>query len=322
MDKTKFIELTKESAIKAMKEHKLLASLQIAQLILESNWGDSELFKEANNGFGIKGEYKGESYTVTTNEEVKGEMVPVEAKFRKYPSLEACVDDRVNILLTKKLNKNEYRYRNLVGVTDYKKACELIQKDGYATDSKYAEKLIKIIKQYKLYEIDNDVLEISVKLKNAEENSSKNVIEVPKAPSTEELYRIRKSPDAADSQKGAFKKLDLAIAECDKYFDYKVYNSRGELLHTSTAKDPSKKETKISEISMIQGKMLDLLNTPLYVSSVSAVKARNITGKIYVYDGIKFAGRRYRICAKREYVGAGSNYVIGYIDLDNAIIKE
>lgn len=144
------IEKTKDSIISVSKETKILASLSMAQLILESGNMTSELSKKANNLFGIKGNYKGASYTIKTQEYVDGKMVTVNAEFRKYPSINDSIKDHGSLLSTSS------RYKNLVGEKDYKKACVNIQKDGYATDPNYSTKLMNLIEKNKLYELDSN----------------------------------------------------------------------------------------------------------------------------------------------------------------------
>lgn len=46
-------------------------------------------------------------------------------------------------------------------------------------------------------------------------------------PVPDELYRIRKTWEDASSQKGAYSVLASAIAECNKYAGYSVFNSKG-----------------------------------------------------------------------------------------------
>ena len=63
----------------------ILPSVTLAQAIIESNKGNSGLTKKANNLFGIKGSYRGQSITLMTKEYIGGHYVDVPAKFRKYP---------------------------------------------------------------------------------------------------------------------------------------------------------------------------------------------------------------------------------------------
>lgn len=127
-----------------MKKTKILASLTIAQAILESGWGTSALARKSNNLFGIKG--NGKNYK--TFEYINGKRVDIVDSFKVYPDWETSVTDHSGLFL--RLSK----YQNLIGEKDYKKACKKVYEDGYATAPNYTEALIKIIEQYKLYEHD------------------------------------------------------------------------------------------------------------------------------------------------------------------------
>ena len=131
-----------------MKKTKILASLTIAQAILESGWGTSALARKSNNLFGIKG--NGKNYK--TFEYINGKRVDIVDSFKVYPDWETSVTDHSGLFL--RLS----RYQNLIGERDYKKACKKVYEDGYATAPNYTEALIKIIEQYKLYEHDENCI--------------------------------------------------------------------------------------------------------------------------------------------------------------------
>ena len=152
-DKT-FLEKIKPYVLKDMKETKILASLTASQALIESNKGNSGLAQKANNLFGIKANSKwtGEYVTMPTKEFVNGKYITVDAKFRKYPSWEASINDHSKFL------RDNKRYANLIGVTDYRLACKLIKDDGYATSPTYTKTLTDTIERYKLYEWDNEVM--------------------------------------------------------------------------------------------------------------------------------------------------------------------
>lgn len=149
MSKESFINSVKDGAIKGMKNYGVLASLTIAQAILESGWGSSALSTQANNLFGIKANGSTDYVVMKTKEYVNGEYITVDAKFRKYKSWNESIEDHAKFLVENK------RYKNLIGEKDYKKACTLIQQDGYATDPKYASSLITLIEQNKLNQYDS-----------------------------------------------------------------------------------------------------------------------------------------------------------------------
>ena len=148
-----FLAKIKDDVIADMKTSGILASLTAAQALIESNKGNSGLAQKANNLFGIKANkaWKGEYVTMPTKEWVNGQYITVNAKFRKYSSWEASINDHSKFLTDNK------RYSNLIGVRDYKLACKLIKDDGYATSPTYTKTLTDTIEKYKLYLWDSQV---------------------------------------------------------------------------------------------------------------------------------------------------------------------
>lgn len=146
-----FIDKVLPGARKGYLEHNILPSLTIAQAILESNSGKSQLAKKGNNLFGIKADsrWTGKKINFPTKEFIKGKEITVNAYFRAYDSFAESVEDHTKFLLTK-------RYEKVRSSKDYEEACTEIWKAGYATDPKYPNKLISIIKQYELYKYDEE----------------------------------------------------------------------------------------------------------------------------------------------------------------------
>ena len=148
-----FLRIIKPYVIADMENSGILASLTAAQALIESNKGNSGLTQKANNLFGIKGSYNGESVTMTTKEYISRHYVTTEAQFRKYPSWAESIAD--HSAMFNRLS----RYANLRGLKDYKLACKYVQADGYATSPVYTETLIKTIETYHLYEWDGQKAE-------------------------------------------------------------------------------------------------------------------------------------------------------------------
>ncbi|MCL2106490.1 MAG: glucosaminidase domain-containing protein [Oscillospiraceae bacterium] len=123
----------------------ILPSLIIAQAILESGWGKSELAQKANALFGIKAGtgWHGRRIDKKTSEHIDGEQVEITAAFRAYDSWEESIADHGALL-------RSARYKAVQGERDYKKACRAVHVAGYATGPDYASKLIKLIEQYQL----------------------------------------------------------------------------------------------------------------------------------------------------------------------------
>lgn len=147
-----FLEKIKPYVIADMGASGILASLTAAQALIESKKGNSGLTEKANNLFGIKGKYNGQSVKMLTTEFVNHKYIKIYADFRKYPSWAESIADHSAMFCRMS------RYKNLVGETDWRKATENVKKDGYATDPDYTSTLQNAIKTYKLYEWDNEVL--------------------------------------------------------------------------------------------------------------------------------------------------------------------
>ena len=147
------------------KKSGILASVSMAQFILESGYGKSELAQKANNCFGMKTSLSGNTwsgstwdgkskYTKSTQEEYKpGEKTTITADFRKYPNVEDSIADHSAYLLGAK-NGTKNRYDGLKGCKDYKKAVQIIKDGGYATSSTYVSNLCSIIEKWKLTQYD------------------------------------------------------------------------------------------------------------------------------------------------------------------------
>lgn len=151
MTNTEFIEKIGALAREDMKRSKILASLTIAQAILESGWGRSALAQAPNyNLFGIKGDYNGAFCTFPTSEYLNGAWCTVNASFRKYPSWAESLADHSALF-----NRWD-RYANLRGNYNYRDVCNKVREDGYATDPSYSAKLINIIEQYNLTRFDTE----------------------------------------------------------------------------------------------------------------------------------------------------------------------
>lgn len=152
MNKSEFIDSIKAAALEGQRDFGILASLTLAQAILESSWGCSKLSLQANNLFGIKAfaNWTGKRITLSTEEWHDGKKVTVNADFRAYDSRSESIADHARLLMGE-------RYNPVRNCRDYKSACRSIYECGYATDPEYPKKLIAIIEQNKLYEFDSAV---------------------------------------------------------------------------------------------------------------------------------------------------------------------
>ena len=152
-----FIENIGESARKIGQENDLYASVMIAQAVLESGAGSSELSQSPNyNLFGIKGSYEGNTVTYKTQEDSgDGSMININDSFRKYKNYEESLADYAS-LLKEGISGDSQFY---IGVwksntSTYKDATKFLT-GKYATDTKYNEKLDNLIETYSLTKYDN-----------------------------------------------------------------------------------------------------------------------------------------------------------------------
>ncbi|MGX7025049.1 glucosaminidase domain-containing protein [Vagococcus hydrophili] len=147
-----FIESIGDKAREIGQEYDLYASVMIAQAILETGSGNSELSQAPNhNLFGIKGSYKGQSVSYNTSEDNgKGSLYTIKAEFRKYPGYKESFEDYAELLTdTKKGNGDFYKGTWKKNAKTYQEATKSLT-GKYATDTSYDQKLNKLIETYDL----------------------------------------------------------------------------------------------------------------------------------------------------------------------------
>jgi flagellum-specific peptidoglycan hydrolase FlgJ len=132
------------AATKNMRFFKIPASITLAQGILESGYGEGTLAKKANNHFGIKchKEWKGKS--ITHDDDEKDEC------FRSYKNPLRSYRDHSLFLV----DRDRYSSLFTLNRKDYKGWAIGLKAAGYATDPKYAEKLISLIERFNLTRFD------------------------------------------------------------------------------------------------------------------------------------------------------------------------
>lgn len=145
-----FLSSIHQGAVDGWKQYGVLPSLTASQAIIESGWGQSGLTTRAHNLFGIKGSYNGHSITMLTYEYYGGRYVRINDAFRAYSSNYESIVDHGRFL------RNNRRYSNLIGQTNYQIATRLIRQDGYATDPSYTNTLNSVIQRYNLTAWDQE----------------------------------------------------------------------------------------------------------------------------------------------------------------------
>ncbi|WP_044113138.1 glucosaminidase domain-containing protein [Segatella maculosa] len=138
-----YIDQYKDLAIEEMLRYNIPASITLAQGIFESGAGRSELSVKGNNHFGIKCHgWTGRS--VYHDDDARNEC------FRAYDNVLQSYEDHSKFL------RYNVRYNSLFTLqrTDYRGWAQGLKACGYATNPRYADKLIELIELYKLYELD------------------------------------------------------------------------------------------------------------------------------------------------------------------------
>ena len=152
----KFIKEIKSQSIENYKKYKILPSITIAQAILESGWGESDLSKKFNNLFGIKADpsWQGDFVTLETSE-YNG--IKINDKFRAYEEKSQSIADHGQFLVENK----RYENHGVFDAKTYINQAKALEEAGYSTvededgNKIYAKSLISLIQQYNLQIIDS-----------------------------------------------------------------------------------------------------------------------------------------------------------------------
>jgi LysM repeat protein len=139
-----YIKLYSDIAQNEMRRLGIPASITLAQGILESNFGNSELSKNANNHFGIKchDNWTGKGYLMDDDE--------ARECFRVYTTAEDSYIDHSNFIKS----RDRYAFLFELDPKDYKSWAKGLKNAGYATNPQYANLLIRIIEERKLDQFD------------------------------------------------------------------------------------------------------------------------------------------------------------------------
>ena len=139
-----YIEQYRDVAIEQMLKWKIPASITLAQGLLESAAGQSTLATRGNNHFGIKC-HGWQGRTIHRDDDMPNEC------FRAYNSAYESYEDHSRFLATGQ------RYRSLfaLSITDYEGWARGLKAAGYATNPRYAQSLIDLIRRYNLNQYDH-----------------------------------------------------------------------------------------------------------------------------------------------------------------------
>lgn len=213
----------------------ILASVSLAQFIVESGYGQSRLSLEANNCFGIKG-YPGQGtwygsawdgvsvYNINTGEQnPDGSTYVIYDSFRMYDCMEDSIADHSAYLCTS-MNGNSLRYEGIVGCTDYRQAAQIIKDGGYATAVNYVDVICSVIERWDLTQYDlSDDSSYAAPVQPVKVQESQ--------PEKDPLYRVRLSWDDWNSQIGAYRVLDNARAKVNENPGYSIFDEDGNVVY-------------------------------------------------------------------------------------------
>lgn len=143
MTKEEFVKQAYAAAMQSSEQSGMPPMVTVSQAALESNWGESGLSKEANNYFGIKAHGTHARIVMRTDECEKGAQVVVAAAFARYESMLDCFRCRDGIIAKAAVYAGARK--------------KLVDEEGFiteiakhwATDPKYAEKLMTVLSEVK-----------------------------------------------------------------------------------------------------------------------------------------------------------------------------
>ncbi len=150
-----YIQQHKEFAIAEMYRMGIPASIKLAQGILESRYGTSELATAANNHFGLKAtrEWKGHIYYVYSQEwnaHLRRSEKVISA-FRAFPTGAESYRHHSDFVRYREHYRHLFKFSRF----QYREWAQGLSKAGYATDPEYANKLISLIERFQLYQYDH-----------------------------------------------------------------------------------------------------------------------------------------------------------------------
>lgn len=178
-----YIDQFKWVAMDHQKRFSIPSSITLAQGLLESGAGNSRLTKESNNHFGIKCHNGWTGPKVFHDDDIKNDC------FRSYNKADESYEDH-SIFLSR-----NPRYSSLfaLNIRDYRSWAAGLQQAGYATDKSYANKLIKVIEDFQLYQYDNLVMaKADPKHSDHKSHSKKAVLQRQTFISNDLLYVVAK----------------------------------------------------------------------------------------------------------------------------------
>jgi hypothetical protein len=166
-----YIEQYKLIVLNEANRSRIPASIKMAQAIIESGSGNSELASKYNNHFGIKCGSTWSGDKAFREDDDYNDGLLVKSCFRAYDDASLSFFDHTEFLI----NSQRYAFLFELSPTDYIGWAHGLSDAGYATDPTYPDKLIKVIEDFHLYNLDN---ESNVYVSNHEKTDKHRQIEV------------------------------------------------------------------------------------------------------------------------------------------------
>ena len=202
-----YVNTYSKIAINEMNKYNIPASITMAQGILESNAGKGTLALKSNNHFGIKCHKGWNGKKVYHDDDAKGEC------FRKYKNPEKSYRDHSIFLET----RDRYNFLFKYSIKNYVKWAKGLKKAGYATDPKYAEKLISIIERYELWKLDGSKKPLNKSREKKISKKQQEKIQENKSDKIENKHVVKKG----DTLYSISKKFNISVSELVKINDIK-----------------------------------------------------------------------------------------------------
>lgn len=292
-----YIDKYKDAAIKEMNRVGVPASITLAQGMLESGYGNSELARKANNHFGIKchSVWKGPIYRI--DDDRKDEC------FRKYKTVWHSYRDHSDFL------KRSKRYAFLfdLKLTDYKGWCRGLKKAGYATNPKYASLLIKMIERYDLNRF--------VSKKNRRKKKRTQIINSNEKQDAEERRKARLEEEGDDTFEVIIGPLNPEVKKSKNWIKY-IDVKKGDTYYSISKNNfiPIKRLYKYNECSS---------DTVLKVGTFLYLQPKKSKGttKSHVFkegDGLYRISQRYGIKLKDIY--KRNHWSVGHVPKNGDIV--
>lgn len=162
LTRKQYVNMIAPIAVAVCKGSGLFPSLMVAQAIIESGDGNSDLARYYNNHFGIKANlaWKGKAVNMRTREVLSGKDVFIKDGFRAYDTLKEGFADRNNFL---KVNPR-YTTHGVFKAKNAAEQAEAFQRAGYATDPNYSKLLIAVNKSLVIPVFEPDFANVAIRL--------------------------------------------------------------------------------------------------------------------------------------------------------------